>query len=159
MQFSSEKTCREKIQIRPALEDDIEWINERYKEVDFVPSVFEKEIIAIAEYEGQRAGIGRLVQIDEHHAELGGMYVFEPFRGKGIAKVIVRFLLKHAHSFQTIYCIPFEHLSSFYMEFGFAPCVDQTVVPKEVMTKYQWCQRHYPQPTALLSLLNGNPKQ
>jgi hypothetical protein len=71
------------IQIRAASKTDIEWINHRYKEVDFVPSIFEKEVIAVAEFKGERAGLGRLVTLDEQNAELGGMYVFEPYRGKG----------------------------------------------------------------------------
>ncbi len=142
----------EKIQIRAAQKKDIEWINQCYTDVDFVPSIFEKEIIGIAEYEGERAGIGRLVTIDNHNAELGGMYVFESFRGKGVARELVKFLLKYAHLFQTVYCIPFEHLSSFYMEFGFAVCANLEKAPSEVVTKYQWCKSHYPQATLLLFL-------
>lgn len=141
-----------KIKISAATEDDMEWINQKYQEVDFVPSIFEKEIIAIAEYEEQRAGIGRLVTIDERHAELGGMYVFETFRGKGIAKELVNFLLTQASSFQTVYCVPFEHLSSFYRGFGFVSCSNLEKVPHEVVAKYQWCKSHYPQPTSLLFL-------
>ena len=141
-----------KIIIRAAAKTDLEWVNQKYKEVDFVPSTFEKEIIGIAEDEGQRAGIGRLVTIDECHAELGGMYVFESFRGKGIAKELVKFLLKQAHPFQTVYCVPFEHLSSFYMGFGFVSCTNLEKVPHEVVTKYQWCKSHYSQPTSLLFL-------
>ncbi len=107
-------------------------------------------MIAVAEYEGQRAGLGRLVTLDEHHAELGGMYVFEPYRGKGIAKEIVQFLLNQGHLFQTIYCIPFEHLISFYQQYGFAPCSELDAVPSELAAKYQWCKQQYPYPTALL---------
>ena len=142
----------DEIQIRAAQKTDIEWINQRYAEVDFVPSIFQNEIIGIAEYEGEIAGIGRLVTIDNHNAELGGMYVFESFRGKGVARELVKFLLKHAHLFQTVYCVPFEHLNSFYMEFGFAICTNLEKTPREVVTKYQWCKSHYPQQTSLLFL-------
>ncbi|HUD01250.1 MAG TPA: GNAT family N-acetyltransferase [Rhabdochlamydiaceae bacterium] len=142
----------EQVQIRAAEKADIEWINQQYQEVDFVPSIFEKEVIGIAEYEGQKAGIGRLVTIDDRNAELGGMYVFEAFRGKGIAKELVKFLLDQAHHFQTVYCIPFEYLASFYMHYGFAPCSNLEKVPRDVAAKYQWCKQQYPQPTALLFL-------
>jgi GNAT superfamily N-acetyltransferase len=145
---------RKNIHIRAAGKANIAWINERYEEVDFVPSIFEKEVIGIAEYEGQRAGIGRLVSIDEFNGELGGMYVFEPFRRKGIAKELVEFLLRQAHPFQTVYCIPFEHLASFYMQYGFAACSDLEKVPREIVAKYEWCKQHYPQPTSLLFLQN-----
>ncbi len=37
------------IQIRKALKIEIEWINEKYDEVQFIHSNFENEIIAIAE--------------------------------------------------------------------------------------------------------------
>ena len=140
------------IHVRAASRADIEWINHRYKEVDFVPSIFEREVIAVAEYEGQRAGLGRLVTLDENNAELGGMYVFEPYRGKGIAKEIVQFLLNKGHLFQTIYCIPFEKLIHFYTQYGFVACSNLGAVPRELISKYQWCQQQYPQPTALLCL-------
>lgn len=140
------------IQVRAASRADMEWINQRYREVDFVPSVFEREVIAVAEYEGQRAGLGRLVAFNEHHAELGGMYVFEPYRGKGIAKEIVQFLLTKGHLFQTIYCIPFEKLIPFYGQYGFVSCSKLDAVPRELISKYQWCKQQYPQPTALLCL-------
>jgi len=138
------------IQVRAAAPPDMEWINLRYKEVDFVPSHFEKEVIAVAEYEGQRAGLGRLVTLGEHHAELGGMYVFEPYRGKGIAKEIVQFLLSQGPRFKMVYCIPFEHLTPFYKQYGFDTCSNLPAVPREIVAKYQWCKQHYPQPTTLL---------
>ena len=141
-----------KVQIRAAKKADIEWINQRYEEVDFIPSIFEKEIIGVAEYEGKRAGIGRLVTIDEHNLELGGMYVFEAYRGQGIAKELVTFLLKKAHLFQTVYCIPFEHLSSFYMQYGFVSCSNLEEVPPEIVAKHAWCKEQYPHPTSLLFL-------
>lgn len=77
--------------IRIAKASEIDWINQRYDEVEFVHSVFEKEIIAIAEIGAQQAGIGRLVNVTEHDFELGGMYVFEPFRSKGVAERSLNF--------------------------------------------------------------------
>jgi GNAT superfamily N-acetyltransferase len=102
------------LEVRAAKISEIEWINQRYDEVEFVRSVFEKEIIAIAEVDGQKAGIGRLVNVNKGNLELGGMYVFESFRGKGIAGEIIEFLLSHADSKSIVYCIPFQHLVPFY---------------------------------------------
>jgi GNAT superfamily N-acetyltransferase len=130
----------------------MEWVNHCYDGVDFVYSHFDNEMIAVAEIEGQKAGLGRLVVIDENHLELGGMYVFESFRGRGVAKKIVEFLLKHAKPSQTIYCIPFGHLQHFYQQAGFVLCSDIENVPKKILEKYQWCQGRYPHPTALLVL-------
>ncbi len=141
------------VSIRTANRSEMDWINERYDEVEFVHSHFDKETIAIAEIDGKKAGIGRLVIIDANHLELGGMYVFEEFRNRGIAGKIVAFLLKHALSFQTVYCIPFEHLVPFYKRYGFTPCSDLNAVPVELREKVLWCKTKYPQQTALLQLI------
>ena len=70
------------IEVRAAKKSEMEWINTKYDEVEFVHSIFDKEVIAVAEANGQKAGIGRLVTIDENNFELGGIYVFEEFRGR-----------------------------------------------------------------------------
>lgn len=140
------------IQIRPAKQPEITWINSSYDEVGFAHSSFEKEIIAIAEINGQRAGLGRLVTIDVNHFELGGIYVFEAFRGQGIARKIVEFLLKASPPSKSIYCIPFEHLVPFYREFGFIPCVTLEQIPQEILAKCRWCKDRYSNPTGLLVL-------
>lgn len=66
--------------VRIVKKAEMEWINKCYNEVEFVHSNFDKEIIAVAELDGHRAGIGRLVTIDSNYLELGGMYVFESYR-------------------------------------------------------------------------------
>lgn len=136
--------------VRTAKKTEMEWVNKCYDEVEFVHSNFDKEIIAIAELDGHRAGIGRLVTIDSNHFELGGMYVFESYRNRGVASTIVDFLLKHTPKASTVYCIPFEHLVSFYKEFGFVSCTDLQQVPKELLNKYLWCKEKYSHPTSLL---------
>jgi GNAT superfamily N-acetyltransferase len=138
--------------VRSAKKPEMDWINNCYDEVEFVHSIFENEFIAIAELDGQKAGIGRLVTIDSNHLELGGMYVFQSFRNRGIARAIVDFLLKHHAKAGTIYCIPFVHLVSFYKGFGFVSCTDHQKVPKELLDKYLWCKEKYCHPTALLIL-------
>lgn len=138
------------IHIRVAEQSEMPWINSCYDEVKFVHSNFEKEIIAIAEYEGQKAGLGRLVKIGPDHLELGGMYVFPAYQKKGIAGAIVDFLLSHVRSFQTVYCIPFQHLLSFYKKYGFVECADLQSVPEDIIKKYQWCQEEYCTATSLL---------
>jgi GNAT superfamily N-acetyltransferase len=138
------------LKLRIDEKSEIAWVNERYDEVEFVHSNFDREIIAIAEFEEQKAGVGRLVSVDEAHLELGGMYVFEPFRGKGIAKKLVLFLLQHVRPSQTVYCIPFEHLVDFYKQCGFVLCSQHEQVPKELLEKYRWCKEKYSHPTSLL---------
>ncbi len=147
------------LQIRAAEKQEIDWINGCYEEIEFIHSHFDNEIIAIAEFNGEKAGLGRLVKIDEKNFELGGMYVFESFRGKGIAKEIVTFLLTYVKPFQTAYCIPFEHLLHFYKQSGFANCPEFESVPQVILDKYHWCQEKYTHPTILLVLeLNNRNK-
>ena len=140
------------LRIRTAKRSEIEWVNKCYDEVEFVHSSFDKEIIAIAEFNNQNAGIGRLVRINSDSLELGGMYVFDVFRGNGIARKIVEFLLQHVQPTQMVYCIPFEHLVPFYKQCGFAPCTNLEQAPKDLLEKYQWCKEKYTQPTSLLVL-------
>lgn len=138
------------LKLRNAVKGEMDWVNSCYDQVEFVHSHFDHEIIAIAEYEGQKAGLGRLVKIDEQHLELGGMYVFENFRNKGIAKALVQFLLTNVTPSQKVYCIPFEHLVGFYKQCGFTDCSSIHLVPSKILDKVNWCQEKYAHPTALL---------
>ena len=142
------------VQVRQASPEEIDWINERYDEVGFIHSDLARECVAIAEVDGVRAGIGRLVRVDPATAELGGMFVLTEFRGQGVADVIVRFLMNQSGIYSTIYCLPFPHLSDFYQRFGFVPCHEPSSVPEEVRSKHAWCNTdaHYPYPTLLFVL-------
>ncbi len=139
------------LEVRQIERSEISWVNKCYDEVEFVHSNYEKEIIAVAEWDGQKAGVGRLVTVDEKNLELGGMYVFQSFRGKGIARGIVTFLLTHVQD-QTVYCIPFEHLVPFYQQCGFVHCTSHHLAPKELLNKYFWCKEKYTCSTSLLVL-------
>ena len=50
-------------EIRQAVKSELAWINERYDEVEFVHSCFDREVIAIAEIGSQKAGLGRIVML------------------------------------------------------------------------------------------------
>jgi len=125
--------------VRKAGTDEMHWVNERYKEVGFTGSDHGREVIAIAEVDGERAGLGRLIKVDDSTLELGGMYVLEEFRGKNLAHQIVSFLLEHWDGNKKVFCLPFAHLSNFYAGFGFRPCVESDAVPESVSKKHQWC--------------------
>lgn len=137
--------------VRRAHPEEITWINAQYQSIEFKPSVYERELIAIAEVEQQKAGLGRLVSINETVAELGGIYVLPDYRGDGIAGKIVEFLLQQSESFEQVFCLPFEHLQSFYSKYGFVTVNNHNHVPTEVLEKYQWCKQIYTQNTLLLS--------
>lgn len=137
------------VTIRQAHKEEIEWINARYSEVDFLSSDFDKEFIVVAEVDGKRAGLGRLVKIDEDSLELGGMLVFDGFRGLGIARLIVEFLLDHAKG-KRVFCIPFQHLYKFYNGAGFIKCENVDSAPEEVLKKFHWCRQTYEHEVLLL---------
>jgi len=108
------------IVIKTAKRDELDWINSKYEEVNFALSDFDNEHIIIAEVENHNAGIGRLVQINKHHIELGGIYVFSDYRNLGVAEKIVDNLCKQNPFNDTmIWCLPFENLLPFYTKFGF----------------------------------------
>jgi hypothetical protein len=131
--------------LRIAHADELQWINERYAEVGFVPS-HAGELVIVAEIDGERAGIGRLVDVDESACELGGMLVFERFRGLGVSRAIIDALLTHANG-RTAYCIPFAELESLYAGAGFARTEE---APEKVLEKYRWCQGAYDKPVILM---------
>lgn len=144
------------LSIRTAKKSEIEWVNNCYDKVEFVHSNFDNEMIAIAEVGNQRAGLARVIKVDEGNLELGGMYVFDFFRGKGIAKELVKFLLTHVEPSQRIYCIPFQRLLHFYKQFGFTNCSNFESVPQKILDKYSWCQEKYAHSVSLL-VLESNP--
>lgn len=141
-----------KVIVRRAKESEIDWINAKYMEVNFKVSNYKKECIVIAEIDNQKAGLGRLVRIDDKNVELGGIYVFENFRGFGIADKIVGFLCTENHfENTTVWCLPFEKLKGFYSKFGFV--ASELIPPKEIKEKHEWCnvEGRYSQPVLLLS--------
>ncbi|MEI4828314.1 GNAT family N-acetyltransferase [Bacillus sp. FJAT-53711] len=140
--------------IQKANQDDLQWINFQYKKVNFAPSYLDNEKIGIAYYNGQKAGLGRLVKVDENNFEMGGIYTLEDYRGKKIADSIVAFLIQEARKLQIqdVYCIPYEHLKPFYSKHGFKEVVDLAAVPKQIIDKYNWCLKQYDIKTLLMKL-------
>jgi len=141
------------VTVRPARPSDAEWVNERYAEIGFIPSDLSREFVAIAEMGRVRVGLGRVVPLGELDAELGGMYVVDRYRGRGVADEIVAYLLQMNADFRRMYCLPFSPLSAFYQKHGFHPCDDVRSVPEKVVIKHDWCNRQYPEKT-LLYVLN-----
>ncbi|MCG2583176.1 GNAT family N-acetyltransferase [Massilia sp. TS11] len=134
--------------LRLATAADLDWINARYAEIDFLPSD-DSHVLVLAEVDGAPAGMGRIVPTGAGTGELGGMYVLPAFQGRGLAQQIVRMLLQQP-GFDQLYCVPFAHLTALYASLGFRPVGLDAQVPAEVAHKFQWCQGHYPQPVALM---------
>ena len=136
------------INLRRAAPEELPWINQKYDEVSFIHSSL-GDWVAVAEINNHSAGLGRLVFINNQTWELGGMYVFEAFRNRGVAKAIVHFLLQQKSS-SNIYCIPFSHLASFYQACGFKTVTPTERTPQKILDKWEWCQCHYSEETILM---------
>ena len=137
------------IEIRAARTDEADWVNERYAVVRFIPSDLSRETVLIAELDGTPAGLGRLVPVDAQSCELGGMLVFDDFRGRGVARALIDALVERA-SGRTIYCIPFATLETLYAAAGFERSEQ---APQAVREKFEWCKQTYDQPVLLMRRL------
>lgn len=104
--------------LRTATSDDEPWINARYASVHFIPSDLARDRVVIAEIDGAPVGMGRLVPAGEGAYELGGMFVLDAYRGRGIARAIVDELIRLANG-ADLYCIPFADLTALYAAAGF----------------------------------------
>ncbi|HDR7518037.1 GNAT family N-acetyltransferase [Bacillus mobilis] len=141
--------------IQLATSNDLEWINNQYKSIGFVPSDLKCDIVAIVTYDNSYAGVGRLVQIDEDTIEMGGIFILPKFRGLQLAGELVSFLVETAKKLQVqhVYCLPFEELQNFYKKYGYTE-VDTTkeVVHPIILKKYNWCLDHYDKHVLLCKL-------
>ena len=107
--------------------------------------------IVIAEYKGQKCGLGRLIYINDDNVELSGIYVFEAFRKKGVAHKIVRFLLDGIAGRQlTVWCIPFVYLKHLYESFGLKSATVNMKAPLAITKKLDWCHKNYDAEVVLL---------
>jgi GNAT superfamily N-acetyltransferase len=138
------------VRVRLARPEELEWINARYAEIRFLPSNA-ADLIAIAEIGDERVGIGRVVPVDASTGELGGMYVLPAFRGQGIAKAIVRFLVEHTDR-ALLYCVPFASKSAIYEGLGFGRVANACAIPGKIREKLDWCGRTHEEPVELLEM-------
>lgn len=137
-----------------ASKKDIEWVNNQYKQIGFVESDFDNEIIIIVEHEGKKAGVGRLVKLENNEVEMGGIYILDEFRGLSLARQLVETLLKTAakEKLRTVYCLPFENLRNFYESFGFNEIKSYRDVNDSIIKKHEWCNDNYDSSVLLLKI-------
>lgn len=137
---------------------ELTWVNQQYEHIGFQPSTLDNEIIAIVMSQDDDAGVGRLVKLNDHEAELGGIYILDEFRGQSLAHEIVAFLVDESKrlGLETVYCIPFEELQHFYKKFGFHEFdVSAPTVEPKILAKYHWCLERYDKKVLLLKLNHG----
>jgi hypothetical protein len=134
--------------VRRAHAEELAWVNACYADVDFLASGAD-DLIVIASSDGAAAGLGRVVPLGAGLGELGGMLVFDGFKGRGAAKQIIASLCA-LPGFDTLYCLPFAELEGLYASMGFIRTPDGPDVPSQVSHKYRWCNEHYAKPVLLM---------
>lgn len=139
------------LEVRPASAADAAWANGVYDEIGFVRS--SEDDLQLVAWRGEaRVGLGRLVPVDAHGAELGGIWVEPEARGGGVAGAVVRGLIERAHDrgWRILYCIPFADLVPMYLRFGFEPAGRGVSLPAPIVAKLTYCATAYDRPVALL---------
>ncbi len=137
------------VTVRQLQAHELAWANARYAEIDFLQSTPD-DYIALAEKDGQPAGLGRLVRVADDACELGGMYVFPAQRGGGIARALINELIGQSGS-DTLYCLPFANLRALYASAGFGERAPDPAMPAQVLEKFAWCNGHYAREVLLLA--------
>ena len=141
--------------IQLVTENELQWVNEQYEKIDFVPSKLENETIAIVTYQDHFAGVGRIVYLSEEEAEIGGIYIQDEYRGLSLANELVGYLVDEAkkQGLKEVYCLPFEELKHFYEKFGFKTFdIESTSTNEKVFKKFNWCLGNYEKNVLLLKL-------
>lgn len=138
--------------VRKVEETEIDWVNSKYKEANFKLSDYNNEHIVVVGINSKKAGLGRVVSIDKNNLELGGIYMFDKYRGIGVADKIVSFLCgANIDKKSVIWCLPFEKLKDFYKKVAFT--INNSLPPKEILRKLEWCNspENYSEKVLLLS--------
>jgi GNAT superfamily N-acetyltransferase len=125
------------ITIRPLREDELDWAAERYREIAFQATP-PGSIALVAELAGERVGLGRLVPLGPRSVELGGIWTTGAARGRGVARAMVSALFDRAAGLD-VWCIPFEHLTQFYLSFGLQRT--EPPWPDAIAAKVEDCER------------------
>ncbi|MBC7975789.1 MAG: GNAT family N-acetyltransferase [Myxococcales bacterium] len=124
--------------IRPLRDDERAWANALYASIQFAETPPDA-IARVAERDGQRIGLGRLVTQAPDVIELGGIWTDEAARGHGVARQMVEALLA-CHAGGPLWCIPFGYLAAFYQSCGFAPATPPW--PPAIAAKVADCIAH-----------------
>lgn len=133
--------------VRRARPDELAWANDVYRRVDFVASDADC-VQVVAEDDGRKIGVGRLVPAGDGAYELGGMWVDEDARGRGVAKAIVAALIEAADG-APLWCIPYARVADLYRGRGFFDAVVDDA-PVAVREKLAFCRARYPLAVVLL---------
>lgn len=90
------------------------------------------------------AALGRLARYPDGALEIGGFWVREDRRGRGLARRMVARVLGHAPGGHPVYCLPFAHLADFYRSFGLVEAGSPCSLPESIAAKSGACATSFP---------------
>ncbi len=96
---------------------DVEDIKAFYRQCGYGGGLNEKDLMLIARSEAEIIGAVRLCP-ETGFFVLRGMQVLASFQRQGIGKQLLQSCTEHLVD-QACYCIPWQHLRSFYQQMGF----------------------------------------
>jgi GNAT superfamily N-acetyltransferase len=135
------------VTVRPGTDADLERVRAFYRTVDYVGSVGIEDQLVLAEEVGAIVGVLRLAR--EHgFAVLRGMRVSPSHQRRGIGTL----LLNEADRIlgpEPCYCIPYEHLLSFYGQIGFQD-IDPALAPAFLRERLNDYRQRRPQAFRLM---------
>jgi N-acetylglutamate synthase-like GNAT family acetyltransferase len=111
--------------ITQAKPHDAEDIKAFYRQCGYGGGLSEKDLILIAQSEAKIIGAVRLCP-EPGFFVLRGMQVLAPFQRQGIGKQLLQSCTEHLVD-RVCYCIPWQHLRSFYQQEGFQEVSPNTV--------------------------------
>lgn len=127
------------VQIVSLRDDSLDSANRIYERNEFLLSDAERDRTWGVVLDGEPIALGRLQQYSDGAYEIGGFWVDEAHRGKGLARALVRHALAQAPADAEVWCIPYDHLTGFYIGFGLQLIVDAQQAPASIREKLNWC--------------------
>jgi GNAT superfamily N-acetyltransferase len=118
----------------------LESANAVYAAIAFQASDPERDLTyGLAGSQGELVALGRIQRHADGALEVGGFWVRDDQRGRGIARRLVAHVLAALPRGTVAWCVPFEHLADFYASFGMERVEDLTQAPASLRDKLDFC--------------------
>jgi len=113
--------------------------NETYAAIAFQASdTVRDRTFGLEGEDGELVALGRIQRYPDGELEVGGFWVREDQRGRGIARRLVQHVLDTLPPGTVAWCVPFEHLEAFYTSFGMER-VETQRAPASLRDKLDFC--------------------
>ena len=117
--------------------------NAVYASIDFVPSRAELDRTFGMFEHGEPVALGRVQRHHDGELELGGFWVREDRRRRGIARALVQRVIDELPEGVVVWCVPFHHLTEFYLSFGMEQVDDPSSTPCSIREKMDFCKEQH----------------